>query len=82
MPITDIIILSLIVFAFLAFAVTLAWGDYQTKEIARLSRERALFGSDGHAVALKHSVKAEKAEQGGRQQRLANPQRAAARSSS
>lgn len=66
MPITDIIILSAIVFAFLAFAVVLACGDYQTKEIARLSLERALFGSDAHVVALKQRVGAEKAERGGR----------------
>lgn len=63
MPITDIVILSAIVFAFLAFVVVLAWGDHQTKEIARLNRKRALFGSDAHVVALKQSVEAEKAEQ-------------------
>lgn len=57
MPIIDIIILSVIVFAFLAFAAVLAWGDYQTKEIARLSRKRALFGSDADVVAPKQSVK-------------------------
>jgi hypothetical protein len=39
MPTTDIIILSAIVFAFLALSRALAWGDYQT---ARASRERAL----------------------------------------
>jgi hypothetical protein len=61
MPITDIIILSVIVFAFLAFAVVLAWGDHQTREIARLRRERALFGSDAHVVLLKQCVEAENA---------------------
>jgi hypothetical protein len=66
MPITDIIILSGIVFAFFAFTVVLAWGDQQTKEIARLGRKRALFGSDAQLVALKHSVEAEKTEQRGR----------------
>jgi hypothetical protein len=66
MPITDIVILSGIVFAFLTFTVVLAWGDHQTKEIARLSRKTALFGSDAHVVALKHSVEAEKTEQRGR----------------
>lgn len=60
MSITDIIILSVFVFAFLAFTVVLAWGDYQTKEIARLSRERALFGSDAQVV--KQSVEVEKVE--------------------
>jgi hypothetical protein len=55
MPITDIIVLSVIVFAFLAFAAVLAWGDYQTKEIARLSRERALFGLEAHnEIADRH----------------------------
>jgi hypothetical protein len=67
MPITDLVILSGIVFAFLAFVAVLAWGDHQTKEIARLSRKRALFGSDAQVVALKQSsVEAEKAEQRGR----------------
>jgi hypothetical protein len=66
MSITDIIILSAIVFAFLTFTVVLAWADYQTTEIVRLRRERALFGSDTHVVALKQSVEVEKAEQSGR----------------
>jgi hypothetical protein len=63
MPITDAIILSLIVFAFLTFAVVLAWGDFQTKEIARKSRDRALFSSDPHVVTPEQSVEAEKGEQ-------------------
>jgi hypothetical protein len=44
----------------------LAWADYQTKEVARLSRKRALFGSDAHVIAFKQSVEAEKVELGGR----------------
>jgi len=40
MPIADIVILSGIVFAFLAFTAVPAWGDHQTEEIARLSRKR------------------------------------------
>ena len=42
MPMADIAILSLIVFAFVAFAAVLAWGDHQTREIAKASRARAL----------------------------------------
>ncbi|MGA8610614.1 MAG: hypothetical protein WB760_02645 [Xanthobacteraceae bacterium] len=41
MPITDIIVVCVIISAFAIFAVALAWGDYQTREIARASRERA-----------------------------------------
>jgi hypothetical protein len=41
MPITDIIIVCIIISAFAIFAIALAWGDYQTREIARASRERA-----------------------------------------
>ncbi len=48
----DVLILAGITFAFVAFAVILAWGDYQTTDIARKSRERALSGAadnTGHA---------------------------------
>jgi hypothetical protein len=41
MPITDIIVICVIISAFAIFAVALAWGDYQTRDIARASRERA-----------------------------------------
>jgi hypothetical protein len=44
MPITDIIIVCAIISAFVIFAVALAWGDYQSREIARASRERAAGG--------------------------------------
>lgn len=52
MSTTDILILAGIVAAFVVFAVILAWGDYQTAEIARKSRQRALSGPDntGHAA--------------------------------
>lgn len=56
MPIIDIILLSLFVFAFLALAMVLAWGDYQTRDIARASRERALTAD---RVAIKQNVRAE-----------------------
>lgn len=42
MSTADILILAGIIFAFVAFAVILAWGDYQTLEISRKSRARAL----------------------------------------
>ena len=64
MPVTDLIILSVVAFAFMAFAVVLAWGDYQTQDIARASRERALSGLrvasfKGGAVADRSERKAE-----------------------
>ncbi|HEY5066472.1 MAG TPA: hypothetical protein VIJ04_16825 [Xanthobacteraceae bacterium] len=49
----DILILAAVIVAFLAFGIVLAWGDYQTLDIARKSRERALSGTadtSGHAV--------------------------------
>jgi hypothetical protein len=57
MPITDVVILALIVFAFVAFAVVLAWGDRQTHEIAKASRARALAGT--HAAAPEPKAKVE-----------------------
>lgn len=45
MPTTDIVILALIIFSFVAFAVVLAWGDHQTRDIAEASRARALAGT-------------------------------------
>lgn len=60
MPITDIVILCVITFAFVAFAAALAWGDQQTREIARASRQRALSGA--HVASLKSSAQAESAE--------------------
>jgi hypothetical protein len=54
MPITDVIILSIVIVAFVAFAVVLAWGDHQTREIARASRERALSGL--HVASLERTA--------------------------
>jgi sensor histidine kinase regulating citrate/malate metabolism len=62
MPITDIVILSVIVSAFAIFAIALAWGDYQTREIARASRERAAAGAK--IAALKQAVSTEVVQRG------------------
>jgi hypothetical protein len=51
MPLTDIIIVSAVTLAFVVFAVVLAWGDHQTREIARAGREHALTG--GRAASPK-----------------------------
>jgi hypothetical protein len=59
MPITDIIVVSVITLAFVTFAVTLAWGDHQTREIARASRERALTGA--RVMSLTKNIAAEDA---------------------
>ena len=56
MPITDIVILALIVFSFVAFAVVLAWGDHQTRDIAKASRARALARIGATAPELKPTV--------------------------
>jgi len=51
MSTTDILLLAGFVVAFVGFGVVLAWGDFQTLDIARKSRERALGGaadSTGH----------------------------------
>jgi hypothetical protein len=57
MPITDIVVVSIIILAFVTFAVVLAWGDHQTREIARASRERALTGA--RVASLKKNIAAE-----------------------
>lgn len=57
MPISDLLIVSVITLAFVAFAVVLAWGDHQTRDIARASRERALKGA--RAAPLKPKTAAE-----------------------
>ncbi len=41
MPITDIVVVCVIISAFAIFAAVLAWADYQTREMAPASRERA-----------------------------------------
>jgi len=65
MPITDIFIVSVIVSAFVVFAIALAWGDYQTRDIARASRQRAAAGAN--VVALKRAVSTEASERGVRE---------------
>jgi hypothetical protein len=45
MPMSSVIILSLICFLFIGFGVVLAWADYQTRDIARPSREGAATGA-------------------------------------
>jgi hypothetical protein len=52
MSTTDILLLIGFVVAFLAFGLVLAWGDFQTLDISRKSRERALSEADstGHGA--------------------------------
>jgi len=57
MPITDIIILALIIFCFVAFAAVLAWGDHQTRDIAKASRARALARTRAPAPDRKSAPK-------------------------
>ena len=52
MPIADIVILALIIFSFVGFAVVLAWGDHQTRDIAEASRAQALAGARAFAPDL------------------------------
>jgi hypothetical protein len=59
MPITDLVIIAGTILFFAAFAVVLAWGDFQTREIARESRWRALNGAQG--MPLKEGAEAESA---------------------
>ena len=49
MPITDVLLLSFFIFAFVAFGAALAWGDYQTHDIAQKSRASALAGTPAEA---------------------------------
>ena len=39
MPLSDLLILLVIALAFSAFAVVLAWGDYQTSRARRTDRQ-------------------------------------------
>lgn len=65
MPITDIIIVSVIVFAFLVFGLVLAWGDRQTEGIAR--QAASVHGPvRSPTAAHQQTVEAEQAEQDGR----------------
>jgi hypothetical protein len=54
MPITDILIICVIVSGFAVFGIALAWGDYQTRDIARASRERA--ASSVNVVPLRQNA--------------------------
>ena len=54
MPITDIIVVCVIISAFAIFALALAWGDYQTREVAQASRERA--ASSVNVVPLRQNA--------------------------
>ena len=55
MPITDIIVVCVIISAFAIFAAVLAWADYQTRQIAEASRERAA-GGGVNVVPLRQTV--------------------------
>jgi hypothetical protein len=50
---TDILLLAGLV-AFAGFGLVLAWGDFETLDIARKSRERALSGAAGNAGRVTH----------------------------
>ncbi len=63
MPIIDVIIVCAITAAFAIFATALAWGDQQTREIARESRRRALSGAD--VTSLKRRAQAASTEREG-----------------
>ena len=39
MPITDVLIVTAVVLAFVIFAVVLAWGEYQTRHIAKPAKQ-------------------------------------------
>ncbi len=51
MPITSAVILAGIIFAFIVFAVVLAWGEYQTRHIARSGRQHS--GTSAQVYSLK-----------------------------
>jgi multisubunit Na+/H+ antiporter MnhC subunit len=57
MPVTDVIILTAITAAFVVYALILAWGDYQTRNIRPITRP-ALKNDDGRAPATQTVVKA------------------------
>ena len=64
MPITSIVVVSAVIFAFVAFTVVLAWGDHQTREITRESRRRALSGAQVASLAEKAGAAAAQREAG------------------
>jgi hypothetical protein len=60
MPITDVLLLSFFIFAFVALTAALAWGDYQTHDIAKKSRAAALAGTPTEAPEKPTAVVEEK----------------------
>jgi len=44
MPITDVLMLATIIFAFVAFAVVLAWGEHQTRQLPASVRPNTTGG--------------------------------------
>ena len=50
MPITSVVILAGIIFAFIVFAVVLAWGEYQTRHIGRTSRQHFATSAQVHSL--------------------------------
>jgi hypothetical protein len=52
MPVTDVIILSAIVAAFVAYGLILAWGDYQTRHIRPIIRPALKTDDDRASVKL------------------------------
>lgn len=54
MSTTDILLLVGFIVAFVGFGLVLAWGDFQTLEIARRSRDRALSSTDSTGHDTRH----------------------------
>ena len=53
MPISDLVVVSAVVIAFVVFAAVLAWGDYQTRNLdVRRQNERV----DAQLASLKQRV--------------------------
>jgi hypothetical protein len=70
MPITDIIVICVIISAFAIFAVALAWGDYQTRDIDWASREQA--ANSVNVVPLRQNAAPANAERGTREKGTAS----------
>lgn len=60
MPIADVLLLSFFVFAFVGLMAALAWGDYQTHDIAKRSRAAALGGTPAEAAEKPTAIVEEK----------------------
>ena len=48
MPLINIVFLCIIIFAFIAFAVTLFWGDMQTRTLPKNAKEEARRPAPSH----------------------------------